>query len=62
MIDVIMLTVPASIPSFPALSVLVAVGGEKDGWPLGRSILGQWGYELMVLAVGSVGATIEHAE
>ena len=62
MIDIITLTVPASIPSFPALSVLVAVGGERDGWPLGVSIVGQWGYELMVLAIGGVGATIEHVE
>jgi aspartyl-tRNA(Asn)/glutamyl-tRNA(Gln) amidotransferase subunit A len=62
MLDVITLTVPASIPGFPALSVPVAVGGERDCWPLGVSIVRQWGCELMVLAIGGVGATIEHAE
>ncbi|KAH9987500.1 amidase signature domain-containing protein [Russula vinacea] len=43
------LTVPASL----------AVGDEGDGWPLGVSVVGQWGCEPMVLAVG---AAIEDAE
>jgi aspartyl-tRNA(Asn)/glutamyl-tRNA(Gln) amidotransferase subunit A len=53
------LTVPASLAGLPALIVPAAVGGEGDGWPLGVSIVGQWGCESMVLAVGT---TIEDAE
>lgn len=54
------LTVPASLAGLPALSVPIAVGsGEGDGWPLGVSIVGQWGSERMVLAVGLM---IEGAE
>jgi aspartyl-tRNA(Asn)/glutamyl-tRNA(Gln) amidotransferase subunit A len=53
------LTVPASLAGLPALSVPMAVGVEGDGWPLGVSVVGQWGCEMMVLAVG---AAIEGAE
>ncbi|KAI0251416.1 amidase signature domain-containing protein [Lactifluus subvellereus] len=53
------LTVPASLAGLPALSVPMAVGVEGDGWPLGVSVVGQWGCETMVLAVG---AEIEGAE
>jgi aspartyl-tRNA(Asn)/glutamyl-tRNA(Gln) amidotransferase subunit A len=54
------LTVPASLAGLPALSVPIGVsGGEGDGWPLGVSVVGQWGCEKMALAVG---ATIEDAE
>ena len=55
------LTVPASLAGLPALSVPIAAsgGGEGDGWPLGVSVVGQWGCERMALAVG---ATIEDAE
>jgi len=53
------LTVPASLAGLPALSVPIAVGTEGDGWPLGVSIIGQWGCERMILTVG---ATIENAE
>lgn len=53
-------TVPASLAGLPALSVPIAVrGGEGDGWPLGVSVVGQWGCEKMALAVG---ATIEDVE
>ena len=48
------LTVPASLAGLPTLSVPNAVGGERDGWPLGVSIIGQWGCESMVLAVGVI--------
>ena len=49
------LTVPASLAGLPALSVPIAVsGGEGDGWPLGVSIVGQWGCERMALAVGAM--------
>ncbi|KAI9440754.1 amidase signature enzyme [Lactarius indigo] len=53
------LTVPASLAGLPALSVPIAAGAEGDGWPLGVSIVGQWGCEKMVLAVG---AAIEDVE
>jgi aspartyl-tRNA(Asn)/glutamyl-tRNA(Gln) amidotransferase subunit A len=46
------LTVPASLAGLPALSVPMAVSVEGDGWPLGVSVVGQWGCEAMVLAVG----------
>jgi aspartyl-tRNA(Asn)/glutamyl-tRNA(Gln) amidotransferase subunit A len=42
------LTVPASLVGLPALSVLVAVGGEGDGWPLVVSVVGQRGCEPMI--------------
>jgi aspartyl-tRNA(Asn)/glutamyl-tRNA(Gln) amidotransferase subunit A len=53
------LTVPASLAGLPALSVPMAVGVEGDGWPLGVSVVGQWGCERMVLAVGGVIEGIE---
>lgn len=53
------LTVPASLAGLPALSVPIPVGAEGDGWPLGVSIVGQWGCEKMVLAIG---AAIEDVE
>jgi len=54
------LTVPASLAGLPALSVPIGVSAsEGDGWPLGVSIVGQWGCERMALAVGT---TIEDAE
>ena len=52
------LTVPASLAGLPVLSVPI-VGGEGDGWPLGVSVVGQWGCESMVLAIG---ATIDDAK
>jgi len=49
------LTVPASLAGLPALSVPIAVsGGEGDGWPLGVSVVGQWGCEKMALAIGAM--------
>ena len=45
------LTVPASLAGLPALSIPAGVG--KDGWPLGVSIVGQWGSDDFVLEVGS---------
>ena len=54
------LTVPASLAGLPALSVPITVGAEGDGWPLGVSIVGQWGCEKMVLAVGRAIEDVEH--
>jgi aspartyl-tRNA(Asn)/glutamyl-tRNA(Gln) amidotransferase subunit A len=53
------LTVPASLAGLPALSVPIEVGAEGDGWPLGVSVVGQWGCEAMTLAIG---LAIEDAE
>lgn len=46
------LTVPASLAGLPALSVPAGLG--KDGWPVGVSVVGQWGCDEMVLDVGKV--------
>ncbi|KAF6761773.1 Glutamyl-tRNA amidotransferase subunit A, mitochondrial [Ephemerocybe angulata] len=57
-----LLTVPASLAGVPALSVpcpttstlLTREAGEQgyDGWPVGVSVIGQWGSDELVLAVG----------
>jgi aspartyl-tRNA(Asn)/glutamyl-tRNA(Gln) amidotransferase subunit A len=47
-----MLTVPASLAGLPALSV--PAGLAQDGWPVGISIVGQWGFDEMVLKVGDI--------
>ena len=44
------LTVPASLAGLPALSVPAGTG--VDGWPIGVSVVGQWGFDEMVLRVG----------
>ncbi|KAF8555835.1 amidase signature enzyme [Imleria badia] len=46
------MTVPASLAGLPALSVPAGLG--KDGWPVGMSIVGQWGMDELVLRVGRV--------
>jgi aspartyl-tRNA(Asn)/glutamyl-tRNA(Gln) amidotransferase subunit A len=46
------LTVPASLAGLPALSI--PAGFAEDGWPVGVSIVGQWGFDQMVLQVGEV--------
>lgn len=46
------LTVPASLAGLPALSV--RAGLSEDGWPVGLSVVGQWGSDAMVLAVGRI--------
>ncbi|EGN96886.1 hypothetical protein SERLA73DRAFT_185118 [Serpula lacrymans var. lacrymans S7.3] len=49
------LTVPASLAGLPALSV--PAGSASDGWPIGASIVGQWGADDIVLRMGRA---IEH--
>ncbi|KZT00578.1 amidase signature enzyme [Laetiporus sulphureus 93-53] len=44
------LTVPASLAGLPALGVSAGFG--EDGWPVGVSIVGQWGCDKMVLDIG----------
>ncbi|KAI9062767.1 amidase signature enzyme [Trametes sanguinea] len=46
------MTVPASLAGLPALSV--PAGRGSDGWPIGVSVVGQWGFDEMVLKVGEV--------
>ncbi|KAF8892164.1 amidase signature domain-containing protein [Infundibulicybe gibba] len=51
------LTVPASLAGLPALSVpcdTAADGEAADGWPIGVSVVGQWGSDLLVLKVGEL--------
>lgn len=44
------LTVPASLAGLPAMSV--PAGLAEDQWPIGVSVVGQWGCDDMVLQVG----------
>lgn len=44
------LTVPASLAGLPAMSI--PAGPGEDGWPVGVSVVGQWGCDDMVLSVG----------
>ncbi|KAI0793712.1 amidase signature enzyme [Fomes fomentarius] len=46
------MTVPASLAGLPALSV--PGGNGVDGWPIGVSVVGQWGSDELVLRVGEV--------
>jgi aspartyl-tRNA(Asn)/glutamyl-tRNA(Gln) amidotransferase subunit A len=51
------LTVPASLAGLPALSVPVrrvndGTTYDDDRWPIGISVVGQWGTDEMVLSVG----------
>ncbi|KAH7908487.1 amidase signature domain-containing protein [Hygrophoropsis aurantiaca] len=46
------LTVPASLAGLPALSV--PAGSAADGWPVGVSVVGQWGCDDLVLRMGRV--------
>jgi len=46
------LTVPASLAGLPALSVPMGLG--DDGWPVGVSLVGQWGQEKTILNLGKV--------
>jgi hypothetical protein len=47
------LTVPASLAGLPALSVPGGLAGD-DGWPVGVSVVGQWGADDFVLEVGGL--------
>ncbi|KAG7445109.1 amidase signature enzyme [Guyanagaster necrorhizus] len=47
------LTVPASLAGLPAISVPIT-NKEDDGWPVGISIVGQWGCDDMVMKIGEV--------
>ncbi|KAI6116779.1 amidase signature domain-containing protein [Pisolithus croceorrhizus] len=44
------MTVPASLAGLPALSI--PVGKGADGWPVGVSVVGQWGCDDLVMRVG----------
>ncbi|QRW17025.1 amidase [Rhizoctonia solani] len=45
------LTVPASLAGLPAMSVPCGYG--PDGWPVGVSVVGQWGFDEYVCRVGT---------
>ena len=45
------LAVPASLAGLPAMSVPAGLG--EDEWPVGVSVVGQWGCDEMVLEVGN---------
>lgn len=44
------LNVPASLAGLPAMSV--PSDRAEDGWPVGVQVVGQWGSDEVVLAVG----------
>jgi aspartyl-tRNA(Asn)/glutamyl-tRNA(Gln) amidotransferase subunit A len=44
------LNVPASLAGLPAMSVPAGTGA--DGWPVGMSVVGQWGMEEVVMWAG----------
>lgn len=51
------LTVPASLAGLPALSVPIPakfLDPDGDGWPIGVSVVGQWGADELVMKVGEV--------
>ena len=45
------LTVPASLAGLPAISL--PIGDGDDGWPLGISLVGQWGTDRRLLRVAA---------
>lgn len=68
------LTVPASLAGLPAVSVPMKVGlSEKssdrdvdgdevgDGWPVGASLVGQWGCENMILRIAKAIEDIQNS-
>lgn len=51
------LTVPASLAGLPAVSVPIIASPYEKGqksWPIGVSVVGQWGTDNMVLSVGKM--------
>lgn len=46
------MTVPASLAGLPVVSV--PAGLAADGWPVGVSVVGQWGSDELVMCVGKV--------
>ncbi|KAG1816463.1 amidase signature domain-containing protein [Suillus subaureus] len=46
------MTVPASLAGLPAVSI--PAGLAADGWPVGVSVVGQWGSDELVMCIGKV--------
>lgn len=46
------MTVPASLAGLPTVSV--PAGLAADGWPIGVSVVGQWGSDELVMCIGKV--------
>lgn len=53
------LTVPASLAGIPAISVPTIA---DDGWPVGTSVVGQWGSDEVVLRVAEIMESIVSQE
>ncbi|KAF9053753.1 amidase signature enzyme [Hymenopellis radicata] len=51
------LTVPASLAGLPAVSI--PVRHAEDGWPVGVSVVGQWGADELVMKVGQLIESIQ---
>ncbi|KAF8999202.1 amidase signature enzyme [Hymenopellis radicata] len=51
------LTVPASLAGLPAVSI--PVRNSEDGWPVGMSVVGQWGADDLVMKVGQLIESIQ---
>ncbi|KAF9005867.1 amidase signature enzyme [Hymenopellis radicata] len=51
------LTVPASLAGLPAVSI--PVRNSEDGWPVGVSVVGQWGADELVMKVGQLIESIQ---
>ncbi|KAH9479300.1 Glutamyl-tRNA(Gln) amidotransferase subunit A, mitochondrial [Psilocybe cubensis] len=61
------LTVPASLSGLPALSIPVNIDNDEHTklqneirWPIGISIVGQWGTDQLVLSVGAAMEALQH--
>lgn len=52
------LTVPTSLAGLPTLSIPIGLG--EDGWPLGVSVVGQWGFDEAVLEFGDTAERLVH--
>lgn len=56
-----LLTVPASLAGLPAVSV--PAGKGPNGWPIGVTVVGQWGTEPLVLkAAEAIEAWLKETE
>jgi len=54
------LTVPASLAGLPALNIPAGVGA--DGWPVGISLVGQWGADRLLIELAEILSASERAE
>lgn len=61
-----LLTVPASLAGLPALNIPTPPGADVEGddaWPVGCSVVGQWGTDKFVLSIGeAISKTLSNAK